>query len=237
MAAKPDSQSKDELSLSEKINERIGEIIQKNRMQFLVALAAIFVVIIAFVVISVVREKTQSNALSKVDALNRRYEAIKESLSGEGNLDISQQLELGILLSELTEFENNNSGFAAARAYSINASINMDQKNWEAAEEKWLKAAEAAPKSYLAPIAVYNAAVAAEEQGKIEPAIAYYSRAAGFGDSFPAAARAQFSVGRLEESRNNRDSAIEAYRNLLAKWPNEPVWPNLAQNRLLVLSD
>jgi len=237
MATRPDTQNKDELALSEKINERIGDLIQKNRMQLMVALAAIVLVIVAFVLISVVREKTQSNALSKVDSLNRRYEAIKESLSGEEDLDISKQLELGILLSELTEFENKNSGFAAARAYSINASINMDQSNWEMAEEKWLKAAEAAPKSYLAPIAVYNAAVAAEEQGKIEQAIAYYSRAAGYEDSFPAAARAQFSVGRLEESRNNRDSAIEAYRNLLAKWPNEPVWPNLAQNRLLVLSD
>jgi tetratricopeptide (TPR) repeat protein len=237
MAAKPDSQNKDELTLSDKINERIGDLIQKNRMQLLAALAAIVLVIVAFVVISVVREKTQSNALSKVDALNRRYEAIKESSYGEEDLDGSRQIELGIISSELTEFENKNSGFAAARAYSINANISMDQKNWETAEEKWLKAAEAAPKSYLAPIAVYNAAVAAEEQGRIEQAIAYYSRAADYGDSFPAAARAQFSVGRLEESRNNRVSAIEAYRNLLAKWPNEPVWPNLAQNRLLVLSD
>jgi tetratricopeptide (TPR) repeat protein len=237
MAVKPDSQSKDELTLSDKIKERIGDLIQKNRVQFLTALAAIVLVIIAFVVISVVREKTQSNALSKVDAFNRRYESIKESLSGEEDLDSSRQMELGILSLELTEFENKNSGLAAARAYIINANISMDQKNWETAEEKWLKAAEAAPKSYLAPIAVYNAAVAAEEQGRIEQAIAYYSRAAGYGDSFPSAARAQFSVGRLEESRNNRDSAIEAYRNLLAKWPNEPVWPNLAQNRLLVLTD
>jgi tetratricopeptide (TPR) repeat protein len=140
-------------------------------------------------------------------------------------------------LAEITEFENHNSGLAAARAYSISANIYTDQKNWRLAEEKWLKAAEAAPKSYLAPIAIYNAAVAAEEQENIETAIAYYSRAAGYGDSFPASARAQFSVGRLEESRSNRDSAIAAYRNLLAKWPNEPVWPNLAQNRLLVLSD
>jgi len=237
MATKPDTQSKDELSTSEEISSRIGELIQKNRMKLLAGLAAIILAIAAFIVISVVREKSQSNALSKVDALNRRYEAIKASISGGEALDAAQQLELGVLLAELTEFESNNSGFAAARAYSINGSINMDQKNWQTAEEKWLKAADAAPKSYLAPIAVYNAAVAAEEQGNIESAIAYYSRAAGFGDSFPAAARAQFSIGRLEESRNNRDSAIEAYRNLLAKWPNEPVWPNLAQNRLLVLSD
>jgi len=237
MATKPDTQSKDEITFSEKFNERIGDLIQKNRTQLLAAVTAIVLVFAAFIIVSVVKEKTQSNALSRVDSLNRRYEVIKASISDGEDLDVSRQLELGVLLVELTEFENKNSGFAAARAYSINASINMDQKNWETAEEKWLKAAEAAPKSYLAPISIYNAAVAAEEQGNIESAIAYYSRAAGFGDSFPAAARAQFSVGRLEESRNNRESAIEAYRNLVAKWPNEPVWPNLAQNRLLVLSD
>jgi len=237
MAAKLDTQSKDELGFSEKISEQIGDVIQKNRMKLLVALAAIVLVIAAFIVVSLVREKSQSNALSKVDALNRRYERIKTNLSSGEPLDISQQLELGVLLIDLTEFENNNSGFAAARAYSMSASINMDQKNWILAEEEWLKAADAAPKSYLAPIAVYNAAVSAEEDGNSESAIAHYSRAAGFGESFPAAARAQFSVGRLEESRGNKDSAIEAYRNLLAKWPNEPVWANLAQNRLLILSD
>jgi tetratricopeptide (TPR) repeat protein len=113
----------------------------------------------------------------------------------------------------------------------------MAQKNWISAEIKWVKAAEAAARSYLAPIAIYNAAVAAEEQGNIETAIAHYSRAAGFGDSFASAARAQFSVGRLEESRSNKDSAITAYKILLARWPNDPVWPNLAQNRLLILSD
>jgi len=205
MATKPDTQSKDELTLSEKINERIGDLIQKNRTQLLAAMAAIVLIFIAFIVISVVREKIQSNALSKVDSLNS---------------------ELAVLVVEITEFENHNSGFAAARAYSINANINMDQKNWALAEEKWVKAAEAAPKSYLAPIAIYNAAVAAEEQENIEKAISYYTRAAGYGDSFPAAARAQFSIGRLEESRGNKDLAIAAYRNLLAKWPDDTVWPN-----------
>jgi tetratricopeptide (TPR) repeat protein len=233
MAARPDTQSKDELTL----NEKIGDLIQKNRMRLLVALGAIVLIIAGFIIFSVVKEKTLSNALSKLDALSHRYEALSASISGEEEMSVSQLSELAVLVVEITEFENHNSGFAAARAYSISANINMDQKNWLLAEEKWLKAAEAAPKSYLAPIAIYNAAVAAEEQENIEKAIAYYSRAAGYGDSFPASARAQFSVGRLEESRNNRDLAISAYRNLLAKWPDDPIWPNLAQNRLLILSD
>jgi len=233
MAAKPDTKSKDELTLDEKI----GDFIQKNRMRLLFGLGAIVLVIAGFIIVSVVREKSLSNALSKVDVLNRRYENLMASISGEEEINASQLSELVVLLEDITEFEKKNSGFPAARAYSINANIYMEQENWALAEEKWLKAAEAAPKSYLAPIAIYNAAVAAEEQENIEAAIAYYARAAGYEGSFPAAARAQFSVGRLEEARNNKDSAIAAYRNLLAKWPNDPVWPNLAQNRLLILSD
>jgi tetratricopeptide (TPR) repeat protein len=233
MAAKPVIQNKDELTFSEKI----GDLIQKNRTRLLAGLGAVVLIIAGFIIVSVVREKSLSNALSKIDSLNRKYESLRASISGEEEMSVSQLSELAGLMVQITEFENHNSGFAAARAYSINANINMDQKNWIVAEEKWVKAADAAPKSYLAPIAIYNAAVAAEEQENIEKAIAHYTRAAGYGDSFPASARAQFSVGRLEESRGNRDSAIAAYRNLLAKWPDDAVWPNLAQNRLLILSD
>ena len=233
MAVKPDTQSKDELTL----NEKIGELIQKNRMRLLVGLGAIVLIIAGFIIFSIAREKNLSNALSKIDALNHRYENLKANISGEEEMNVSQLSELAALIVDITEFENKNSGFPAARAYSLSANIYMDQKNWALAEEKWVKAAEAAPKSYLAPIAIYNAAVSAEEQENIETAIAFYSKAAGYEDSFPAAARAQFSVGRLEESRNNKNSAIAAYRNLLAKWPNDPVWPNLAQNRLLILSN
>jgi len=233
MAAKLVTQSKDELT----IDEKIGDLIQKNRTRLLFGLGAIVLVIAGFIIFSVVREKNLSSALSKVDALNRRYENLMTSITDEEEMDDAQKAELEVLLADIAEFESKNSGFAAARAYSISANIYMFQKNWVLAEEKWVKATEAAKKSYLAPIAIYNAGVAAEEQENIESAIAYYSRAADYGDSFPASARAQFSVGRLEESRNNKESAIAAYRNLLAKWPNDPVWPNMAQNRLLLLSD
>ena len=233
MAAKLSTQSKDELTLDEKI----GELIQKNRMRLLVGLGAIVLIIAGFIIFSVAKEKSLSNALSKLDTLNRRYENLRASILSEEEMSVSELSELGLLLAEITEFEMKNSGFPAARAYSISANIYVDQKNWASAEEKWLKAANASPKTYLAPIAVFNAAVAAEEQGNIDTAIAHYTQAAGYGESFPSAARAQFSIGRLEESRNNRNSAVAAYRNLLANWPDEPVWSNLAQNRLLVLSD
>jgi tetratricopeptide (TPR) repeat protein len=86
-------------------------------------------------------------------------------------------------------------------------------------------------------VSFFNAAVAAEEQDNAEAAIGYYTKVLEYKDVFPEAARAQFTVGRLEESRNNREAALSAYRNVLSIWPGDPVWPNLAQSRVLALSD
>ena len=234
MAAKADIQKKNE-ELT--INERLTEFIQKNRRFFLIGFLTVIVALTGFIVFNTVKGNIQSKALTQVDAFERKYEELKRNIGDEEPEAVFKQVEIMVLLTELEAFTNKTSGFAAARAHCIKADIFSDQKNWADAEEAWTKAAQAAGKSYLAPFSIYNAAVAAEEQGNTEAAIGYYTRALDYGDSFPSAIRAQFSVGRLEESRNNRDAAIDAYRKLLNNWPNDPVWPNLAQSRILVLSN
>jgi tetratricopeptide (TPR) repeat protein len=234
MAATPDLQKKDEeLTLS----ERLYDFLQKNRRNLFIGLMAIIAVLIGLVVFTTVRDKFRANALSKVDAFNRRFESLKAFIASEEPADIARQTEIAVLLVELDGFESKNSGFAAARAYCISAEIYAGQKKWAEAEDKWAKAAKAAAQSYLEPICIFNAGAAAEEQGNLEPAINYYQQALTFGKIFPSAANAQFSVGRLEEERNNREAALEAYRNILSRWPKDPVWSNLAQNRILLLSD
>lgn len=219
------------------VPERLNDFIQKNRKILFIGLISAVVVIAALIAFTAVRDKMRSDALGKVDALNLRYEALRIYINSEEPDAAAKQADITALQEDLEAFENTNSGFAAARAYGISAGIYMDQKKWAEAETAWSKAAEASAKSYLAPVAVFNAAVAAEEQGNTEGAIAYYAEVLSFGDVFPQAARAQFSVGRLEESRNNTEAALAAYRELLAKWPNDPVWANLAQNRILLLAE
>ena len=53
--------------------------------------------------------------------------------------------------------------------------------------------------------------------------------------SFPEAPHAQFSIGRLNEAINDRQGAIEAYRLVLAKWPDVSIWASLARNRIIAL--
>jgi tetratricopeptide (TPR) repeat protein len=244
MAAATDAQKKnDEISFTEKLND----FIQKNRRSLFIGLVSVIVILAALIVFSVAREKVLTKALSQADSLNKRYEELKPFIGSEepsdgvtsdiGTNDAVKQAEIHLLLEDLSFFERKNSGFAAARAYNISAAIYADQKKWAEAEEAWTKAAKAAGKSYFAPVSLFNAAVAAEEQGNNDSAIDLYTRALGFGNVFPSAARAQFSLGRLEEGRNNKEAALEAYRSVLSKWPNDPVWPNLAQSRILILSD
>jgi tetratricopeptide (TPR) repeat protein len=219
------------------ITEKLNELIRKNRKALVFGFAGIAVILAGFVITLTVREKLRERAYTRVDEFDNRYEALKYRPEDEPGDEYSFSGEMNVLMADLDTFVRKNSGYAAARAYSLMAVIQEDQKNWAEAEQAWSAAAKAAAKTYLAPVSLYNAAVAAEEQGKLDSAIDLYTQASDYGASFPAAARAQFSVGRLYESRNNKQAAIDAYRDLLGKWPNDPLWGNLAQSRIIVLSE
>jgi len=216
------------------IQEKLYEFIQKNRKLLLIALIALVAILVGLIVAVTVRERAQAAAFSQLDALNRRYNELRVFINTG---DIMQQAEIAILLAELSDFQSRTSGFPLARAYAISASIHGEMEVWSLAERAWSNAARAARRSYFAPISLFNAAVAAEEQGNFDTAISYYIQAIEFGDLFHFAPRAQFAIGRLEEERNNIEAALAAYRTLLARWPFDPVWANMAQNRIIMLAE
>jgi tetratricopeptide (TPR) repeat protein len=143
---------------------------------------------------------------------------------------------LNALVVELIAFAPKHSGYVGARSYSILAGIYADKKAWEDAENAWTNAAKAGAKTYLAAVSLFNAAVAAEEQGNIPRAIELYTQSVALADVFPAASRAQFSIGRLQEEQHNKDAALEAYRQLVNKWPQDIAWTNWAQSRIIMLT-
>ena len=236
---KPEQRSGEKSQKTEKlsINQRLNEFVQKNRKGLFLGLVAVIILLVGSIITLTVREKINTNAFSKVDAFNQRYEELKTYIGSEAPDAASRQTEIEALLNELESFAAGKSGFAAARAYSVSAGIYEAEKKWAEAEKAWIDAAKAAGKSYLAPISLYNAAVAAEEQGNTESAIELYNQTLNYENGVLVAVRAQFSIGRLEESRNNREAALEAYKSLVGKWPMDPLWANLAQNRIMILSD
>jgi tetratricopeptide (TPR) repeat protein len=216
----------------ESIGDAIADFIQNKRREIVICLVVIVVVVAGCIAGFAIRNVIRDNALSAVEDFSDRYDQLVMDIN-----DPEKAADVQAFLDELSAFAGKQSGYAAAQAHSIAASVYAEKKDWAGAENAWTAAAKAGAKTYLAPAALFNAAVAAEEQGKTPEAIALYTESASFAADFPEAPRAQFAVGRLKETQGDKQGAIEAYRAIRDKWSSATVWINLAQNRILVLEN
>jgi cytochrome c-type biogenesis protein CcmH/NrfG len=212
------------------IGEGLNRFIQRNRKPIIFGALGIFIFLIGFIATVSIRELLQKRSFSQLEAFNQRYDLLRVDLN-----EPSKAADVQALVDELSLFASKQSGYAGARSYAMLGSIYADKKAWEDAEKAWTHAAKAGAKTYLAAVSLSNAAFAAEEGGNILGAIELYRQSVSLKDTFPAAARAQFSIGRLEEVQNHPEAAIEAYQELLNTWPTDTVWTSLAQSRILFL--
>jgi tetratricopeptide (TPR) repeat protein len=214
------------------LSDMLADFIRNNRRELLIATAVILATAVVFIAGYAIRSSLREKANSAVEDFARRYEVLVIDINESEKAEDTQAL-----LDELNDFAKKHSGHAGARAYSLAASIYAEQKNWALAESAWRSSAKKAGKSYLAPVSLFNAAVAAEEQGNLDQAIELYAESAAHVSDFPAAARAQFAIGRLRESQGDAQAALEAYKVIAEKWANESAWINLAQSRIILLSN
>ena len=212
------------------LSEQINEFIQKNRMPIFIAAAALFVILIAVIATLSLMDVFRNRAVAAVEEFNSRYETLRPAINEEYSQD-----DVASFIEELTAFAKKNSGFPGGRAWMIIGGVYAEKKDWAGAETAYAAAAKSAAKTYLAPLAWFNAAVAAEEQGKTQEAIEYYTNSLAVQVVFSAAPRAQFSVGRLHEALDENDKAIDAYRAVISGWPYDEVWTNLARSRIITL--
>lgn len=218
--------NEDKISIGEKINN----FIQKNRNGIFITAGVIVFLFVGFIAYIAMQDVFRKKAISEVEELENRFEDVRYFLTNENNTD-----EVNTLLQETREFADKNSGYAGSKAWVIAAQIYSSREEWELSEEAWVNASKKGAKTYLGPIALSNAAAAAEEQGKLETAIEYLEQAVSHKFEFPAAPRAQFSIGRLYEQLSNYPAAIEAYRAVLINWQDIPVWQHLARSRITAI--
>ena len=215
---------------TEKTGDKINDFVQRNRKGIFLILGIIVFLIAGSVVFLSLKDYLQKKAIAEVEELDLRFTELRSG----GTVENANADDIKTLLADINAFAKNKSGYAGGKAWSIIAMIYSDRKEWPEAEDAWLSAAKAGNKTYLAPAAYFNAAVAAEEQGKLEQAIELLNRCVSH-PSFPSAPRAQFSIGRLNEQLNNFPAAIEAYRAVMINWPHITVWANLAHSRIAAL--
>jgi tetratricopeptide (TPR) repeat protein len=212
------------------IGEKINEFVQKHRKPIYISMGAVVVLLIVGIATLSLMDFLRNRAISEVEGFTSRYENLLSSIA-----EVPPNSEVAALLADLEAFAKKNSGYAGGKAWSLIGTIRSEQKDWPQAEVAWVAAAKAARKTYLGPLALFNAGAAAEEQGKTNEAIEYYSSSLDSTVIFPAAPRAQFAIGRLRESLNENTAAIEAYNAVISGWPYDQTWANLAHSRIIFL--
>jgi len=214
--------------------DKISEFVRRNRKGIYISMGIIIFLFVAVIVYLSLNSYFQKKAIAEVEELNSKYAELRFFLVDENYND-----DVDALLEKLNAFVKGKSQYAGARGWTIIAQIYSGREDWSKAEEAWRNAAKAGPKTYLAPAAFFNAAAAAENQGKIEDAIVLLEKCVSYKFNFPAAPRAQFSIGRLNEQRGNIPAAIAAYRAILADEHLSKIenWANLAQSRIIAIEE
>jgi TolA-binding protein len=124
--------------------------------------------------------------------------------------------------------------YGSQRALMLRGDLHFELKAWDEAAADYRELARRFPSSYLAPIALFNAATCLEEQNDRDEAAKVYTDIVTRWKGTAEAPRALFALGRLAEEAGTWDEARTRYEQLDAEWPSSG-WTQLAKNRLVAL--
>ncbi len=206
---------------------KLNGFMEKNRKGVIGCAVVIFVVLIAFIAVSVVNNKAKVKALSVIDEIT--YELTDGSTALE-DAELNTRCETAL---EKIAAYTGKSGIVGARANMLAADIKFDMGNYADSAEYWKAAAAKGKKTYLEPIAQFNMGVCYEEMKDLDSAAEAYKVAAD-NKEFVLKAHAKFSYARVLETQSKYAEALAAYKDLVEVLPND-TWANLAKSRIISL--
>jgi tetratricopeptide (TPR) repeat protein len=210
---------------------KFSDFLKKYRLVVLAVFGIAMLALIGVAAATIVSGSTlkaSTASMEKLDADFAAYESEKDQAK-------KAELEKAIVASADEVAQKWKGKFAALRALSYKAKIAESKKDWAEAEKDWLAIADRAPQSYLAPIAIGNAAKAAEEQGAPDRALANYQKLVEkYSDKTIGIPHAYFSIGRLSEGTKDYAAAAKAYQKVVSSWPDSD-WTKLATDRIIFM--
>ncbi|MGB4572159.1 MAG: hypothetical protein WBH97_04965 [Rectinemataceae bacterium] len=211
--------------------QKLSEYVRKHR-KILIAISAVIVAaVLAIGIYSVVSNSRAEKAAEAMETARTNITA----WSGEADEAKKTELKTALVAELETLAKKWPRTFSAQEALFAKAGISLQDKDYEGAESGYLAAADRLPKTYLAPIALEAAAIAAEERGAADKAVEYYGRiVANYKELAPNTAHAYFSLGRLAEGRAEWSVALENYEKLSADHPDSD-WTKLAKDRIIFI--
>ncbi len=220
----PEKKKKDELSLSQKIEQ----LVIRYRKQLLISVSVIVAVLVIFGIVTQVQSRRLQEYTVRVEQAEQLF---RDYLSSDDDARTALAEELETELDDI--ISSMSSKYPGLRALMIYGEYYYNLEDYGQSMDKFKQAADQFSSTYLAPVALMNAAVASERSGDSDQAISLYQRVVErYADSFHGVSRALLNIGRLYEGRNNIQAALEAYEQLTVDY-SESEWAKLAQTRMI----
>lgn len=212
-------------------SERFVDFISKNRRIIIGLGIAIVLIIVAIGIYTAVSGNIASASSRAMELADQKALQWSQETDEEKRAEIESSL-----IAELDSIAQKwPRTLAAQRALLRKAALLSQKKEYAEAEKSALEAYRRNKKSYVAPIALELAAVAAEEAGNTDAALEHYTLITkDYKKDNPAAAHAFFNLGRIKEAKGDYKGAIEAYNQLIASF-GDSEWAMLAKNRVIYL--
>jgi tetratricopeptide (TPR) repeat protein len=213
------------------ISHKVADILRKYRVVLLIVLAIAVAAVIGLAIWTQVHGAAIRDSTARIEKIEDQLGLYQNEQDPAKKADLEKSLAASLdqVIARWPHL------LAAQHAHALKARLAEEKKDWAGAEQEWLAAIDVLPNDYLAPIALQNAAVAAEEKGSPEKSAEYYKRLIDkYSASTVGIPHAYFALGRLAEANKDYAAALTSYEKIVASYPDDD-WTKLAKDRILFL--
>ena len=211
--------------------EKIANILKNNSKKLVIVAIALVLILVLVGLYDFYSKGQKEKALLHAEKIEDTYnkwlnsaEADKASVASE----LEEVLDEGI--------ENFSDTYASLRALYTKGLYLAQTEQWDDAIEAFITVSKDFSESYLAPVALFNAASIAEQAGNSEQSLELYESVITRFESVSAdIPEALFNIGRLNEEIGNADEALAAYQQILDNYSSSN-WTNIAKSRIIALN-
>jgi len=211
-----------ELTTEQKLQNNISGFFEKNLKLLVICAAAVLVVVLAVVIISSSVKKASDNAMINIQELENKV--LSYSSLGDD--------EKASLIADLEKAEQGK-GYVSVKASYLKGLTYYLADNYQKAYNSFMASVDKDSDSYLAALAIVNAAACQEALGNTSAAVELYTRINNQFEISSVGAKALFNTGRIYYQQGNSDLAKAVFSQLVDKYPSSEY--SALANDILVL--
>ncbi len=211
--------------------EKIATFIKANTKKIIIGSIGVVLILVLIAIFDVFSAGKEEKALLQAEKIEETYSKWVNTAEADKTA-VSEELEQEIAIG-LRDFKGT---YAEIRAYFTNGLYLAEMEKWEDSMNAFLYVSENFSDTYLAPVALFNAASIAEQSGDSAKALELYGQLIELFDTVsPDVPETLFNIGRLNEELGNAENAIAAYQRIVDDYSSSN-WTNIAKSRIISIN-